>query len=49
MTGGYIKNAVVRAAYLAADEDSPIKHEHLWKAARWEYEGMGKIACDKAA
>lgn len=41
--------AVVRAAFLAADENSPISREHLWKAARWEYEGMGKIAWDKAA
>jgi hypothetical protein len=49
MTGGYIKNAVVRAAFLAADEESPIMHAHLWRAARWEYEGMGKIAFDKAA
>jgi len=44
MTGGYIKNAVVRAAYLAADEETEIAHAHLWRAARWEYEAMGKIA-----
>jgi hypothetical protein len=49
MTGGYIKNAVVRAAYLAADESSPITQVHLARAARYEYEGMGKITHDQAA
>ena len=44
MTGGYIKNAVVRAAFLAADEGSPIAMRHLTRAARAEYQGMGKIA-----
>jgi SpoVK/Ycf46/Vps4 family AAA+-type ATPase len=44
MTGGYIKNAALRAAYLAADEGSPITMAHLWRAARGEYEAMGKLA-----
>jgi hypothetical protein len=44
MTGGYIKNAVLRAAYSAADEGSPIGMHHLWRAARAEYEAMGKLA-----
>jgi hypothetical protein len=44
MSGGYIKNAVLRAAYLAADAESPIRDEHLWRAARAEYEAMGKLA-----
>ncbi len=48
MTGGYIKNAVVRAAYLAASESSPIGQRHLVRAARSEYEGMGKIAYSPA-
>jgi len=43
MTGGYIKNAVLRAAYLAVDEDAPISMAHLWRAARREYEAMGKL------
>jgi ATP-dependent 26S proteasome regulatory subunit len=44
MTGGYIKNAVLRAAYSAADEGSSIGMHHLWRAARAEYEAMGKLA-----
>ena len=44
MAGGYIKNATVRAAYLAAAEASPISQTHLLRAARAEYEGMGKVA-----
>ncbi|MEO8551716.1 MAG: hypothetical protein ABI678_17185, partial [Kofleriaceae bacterium] len=43
LTGGYIRNAALRAAFLAADEDVPIGAEHLEHAARLEYEGMGKI------
>jgi vesicle-fusing ATPase len=44
MSGGYIRNAALRAAFLAADEDSEITAAHLERAARVEYEGMGKIA-----
>lgn len=44
MSGGYIKNAAVRAAFLAADEGEPIAMRHLWRAARVEYEALGKIA-----
>ncbi|MEO8845881.1 MAG: AAA family ATPase [Kofleriaceae bacterium] len=43
LTGGYIRNAALRAAFLAADEDVPIAQAHLEHAARLEYEGMGKI------
>ena len=43
MTGGYIKNAVVRAAFLAADEGTPITMHHLLRAARAEYQAMGKV------
>ncbi|MBA3818768.1 MAG: ATP-binding protein [Deltaproteobacteria bacterium] len=48
MTGGYIKNAALRAAYRAADESSAITHALLWRAARTEYEAMGKLACEAA-
>jgi hypothetical protein len=48
MSGGYIKNAALRAAYLAADEGSPISMAHLRRAARAEYEAMSKIAYDGA-
>ena len=44
MSGGYIKNAVVRAAFLAASEGAAIATSHLQRAARLEYEAMGKIA-----
>jgi hypothetical protein len=44
MSGGYIKNAVLRSAFLCAEEGSAITNEHLWRAARAEYEGMGKIS-----
>jgi hypothetical protein len=44
MSGGYIKNAVLRAAYLAADEGGPIGDAHLRRAARAEYEAMGMVA-----
>ena len=43
MTGGYIKNAAVRAAFLAADEGTPISGAHLMRAAKNEYQAMGKI------
>jgi hypothetical protein len=43
MTGGYIRNAVLRAAFLAADEDSTISMGHLVRAANLEYQAMGKV------
>jgi MoxR-like ATPase len=43
MTGGYIKNAALRAAFLAADEGVPIAMRHLTRAARSEYQAMGKV------
>jgi AAA+ superfamily predicted ATPase len=44
MSGGYIKNAVVRAAYLAATSpERAISQEMLEKAARLEWEEMGKL------
>ncbi|HWU91518.1 MAG TPA: ATP-binding protein [Kofleriaceae bacterium] len=44
MSGGYIKNAVVRAAYLAATSpDRAISQAMLEKAARLEWEEMGKL------
>jgi hypothetical protein len=49
MSGGYIKNAVVRAAYLAADAGTSIDMTHFWKGARSEYESMGKVAFQIAA
>jgi ATPase family associated with various cellular activities (AAA) len=46
MSGGYIRNAVLRAAFLAADEDDVIAAFHLTQAAQLEYEAMGKLAAN---
>ena len=43
MSGGHIKNAVVRAAYLSADAGTTITAMTLWHGARVEYEAMGKV------
>ena len=43
MSGGHIKNAVLRAAYLAAVSGDKITMAHLRRAARAEYEAMGRI------
>lgn len=44
MTGGYIKNATLRAAFMASQNQGRITMSHLMRAARLEYEAMGKIA-----
>ena len=43
MSGGYIRNAVLRAAFLAADQSSRIDAPLLARAAQLEYEAMGKV------
>ena len=43
MSGGYIKNAVLRAAFLAADEAASIGQRHLLRAGLLEYAAMGKV------
>ena len=40
---------MLRAAYLAAEGGSAIGMTQLWKAARAEYEAMGKVAFQQAA
>jgi hypothetical protein len=49
MTGGYIRNAALRAAFLAADAGTPISDAELEHAAQLEYEGMGKIVSPNPA
>ena len=44
LSGGYIRNAALRAAFLAADAGTPITMGHLELAARLECEAMGRIA-----
>jgi len=43
MGGGNIRNAVLRAAFLAADANEKIGNYHLRHAAQLEYEGMGRL------
>jgi SpoVK/Ycf46/Vps4 family AAA+-type ATPase len=43
MTGGYIKNAVVRAAVIAARAGRAMIAEDLWMGAHHEYVEMGKV------
>ena len=43
MTGGYIKNAVVRAAVIAARAGRAMIAEDLWVGAHHEYLEMGKV------
>jgi ATPase family protein associated with various cellular activities (AAA) len=43
MTGGYIKNAVVRAAVIAARAGRGLTADDLWLGAHHEYVEMGKV------
>ncbi len=43
MTGGYIKNAVVRAAVIAARAGRSMVADDLWAGAHHEYVEMGKV------
>jgi SpoVK/Ycf46/Vps4 family AAA+-type ATPase len=43
MTGGYIKNAVVRAAVIAARAGRAMEGDDLWQGAHHEYVEMGKV------
>jgi SpoVK/Ycf46/Vps4 family AAA+-type ATPase len=43
VSGGYIKNIVLAAAFLAASADRPIAMSHFVRAARQELRKMGKI------
>ncbi|MBL0218322.1 MAG: ATP-binding protein [Myxococcales bacterium] len=44
LSGGYIRNAVLRAAFLAAEEGTALTHEHLERAIRMEFREIGKLA-----
>jgi hypothetical protein len=43
ITGGSIRTLLLNAAFLAAEEDTPIGSRHLLHAARREYEKTGKL------
>ncbi|HLL24513.1 MAG TPA: AAA family ATPase [Kofleriaceae bacterium] len=44
LSGGYIRNAALRAAFLAAEEGSSLTHDHLERAIRMEFREIGKLA-----
>ena len=44
MSGGYIRNSALRAAFLAAQESRPLGQEHLLRAISLEYRELGKLA-----
>ncbi len=44
MSGGYIRNSALRAAFLAAQEDVALSQDHLVRAIHLEYREMGKLA-----
>ena len=44
LTGGYIRNAVLRAAYLAAGNRKPLSTADLERAVRAEYLARGKVS-----
>ena len=43
MSGGYIRNAVLRAAFFAADRDTAVDNQILFHAAQLEYQAMGRV------
>jgi SpoVK/Ycf46/Vps4 family AAA+-type ATPase len=46
LSGGYIRNSALRAAYLAAQERQPLSHHHFLRAISLEYRELGKLATD---
>lgn len=46
LTGGNIRNIAMNAAFLAANADKPVRHEHLVSAARSEYAKLEKTLTD---
>jgi hypothetical protein len=44
LSGGYIRNACLRAAYLAASDGTALGDGHLQRAVALEYQRAGKLA-----
>jgi SpoVK/Ycf46/Vps4 family AAA+-type ATPase len=44
MSGGYIRNSALRAAFLAAQEAVAMSQEHLTRAIQLEYRELGKLS-----
>lgn len=43
ISGGYIRNAILRAAFMAASTDTVVDQDTLYQAARTEMQGMGML------
>jgi SpoVK/Ycf46/Vps4 family AAA+-type ATPase len=43
MSGGHIRNAVLRAAFAAASANRPVNNKLLQRAAQLEYQAMGRV------
>ncbi|NJN81725.1 MAG: ATP-binding protein [Caldilineaceae bacterium] len=46
ISGGHIRNIIVAAAYLAADDNSPVSMDHLRHAARRELQKLGRMVAE---
>ena len=46
LSGGYIRNSVLRAAFIAAHERRPLSNDHIVRAVALEYRELGKLASD---
>ncbi len=44
IAGGYIRNACLRAAFLAAQDETPLHQQHLERAIALEYAELGKLS-----
>jgi len=44
LSGGYIRNCALRAAFLAAHEGRPLAQSHLVRAIQLEYREIGKLS-----
>jgi hypothetical protein len=44
LTGGSVRNCVMRAAFLAAAENEKLSQDHLLRAVRLEYRSAGKLS-----
>jgi|GEM_PF-307211 len=44
LSGGYIRNSTLRAAFLAAQENRALSQEHLLRAIALEYRELGKLS-----
>jgi hypothetical protein len=48
LSGGYIRNACLRAAFLAAQDETPLHQRHLERAIALEFAELGKLSSSGA-